>query len=122
MDAFMSCEGEVRTETQSVTNNTHIQRNVGEAESKDRACSQVLSSLNTDRQFTAFLSQHGLIMSDGEISVHRSAALRVPARMLQSVGRSQRPPGAPCTWFGLLRYNEGAAAWLLRGRVVALQP
>lgn len=92
MDAFMSCEGEVHTETQSATNNTHIQRNVGEAESKDRACSQVLSSLNTDRQFTAFLSQHRLIMSDGEISLHRLAVFHVPARMLQTVGRSQRPP------------------------------
>lgn len=92
MDAFMCCEGEVHAETQLVTNNTQIQRNAGEAESKDRACSQVLSSLNTDRQFTAFLSQHGLIVSDGEISVHRLAGFHVPARMLQAVGRSQRPP------------------------------
>lgn len=88
----MSCEGEVHTETQSVTNNTHIQRNVGEAESKDRACSQVLSSSNTDRQFTAFLSQRGLIMADGEIAMHRLAVFRVLARTLRAVGRSQRPP------------------------------
>lgn len=88
----MSCEGEVHTETQSATNNTQIQRNVGEAESKDRACSQVLSSLNTHRQFTAFLSQRGLIVTDGEISMHRLAVFHVPARMLQAVGRSQRPP------------------------------
>lgn len=74
-----------------MTNNTQIQRNAGEAESKDQACSRVLSSLNTDQQFTAFLSQHGL-MSDGEISMHRLAVFRVPALMLQALGRSQRPP------------------------------
>lgn len=55
MDAFMSREGEVHTETQLVTYKRHIQRNVGEAESKDRVCSQVLLSLNTEHQFTAFL-------------------------------------------------------------------
>lgn len=54
MDAFMSREGEVHTETQLVTYNRHIQRNAGEAESKDRVCSQVLLSSNTEHQFTAF--------------------------------------------------------------------
>lgn len=34
-----------------VTYNRHIHRNVGEAESKDSVCSQVLLSLNTEKQF-----------------------------------------------------------------------
>lgn len=50
----MSRKGEVHTETQLVTYNRHIQRNVGEAESKDRVYSQVLLSLNTEHQFTTF--------------------------------------------------------------------
>lgn len=54
MDAFMSREGEIHPETQMVTYNRHIQRNAGEAESKDGVCSQVLLSLNTEDQFTAF--------------------------------------------------------------------
>lgn len=50
----MSREGEIHPETQMVTYNRHIQRNAGEAESKDGVCSQVLLSLNTEDQFTAF--------------------------------------------------------------------
>lgn len=123
MDAFMSCEGEVHAETQLVTYNRHIQRNVGEAESKDRVCSQVLLSLNTEHQFTGFLSQYGLIMTIGEISMRQLSAVPVrPTPCVAGSGTVLEAPRAPWIWFCLLRYNEGAGAWLLRGRVAALQP
>lgn len=45
-----------------------------------------------------------------------------PCPYVGGSGPVPEAPGAPCIWFWLLRYNEGAGAWLLRGRVAALQP
>lgn len=90
---------------------------------KGRACSRVLLSLNTEHQFTAFLSQRGLTMARGEISMHRwSVSHARPDLYVAGSGPVPGAPGAPCIRFWLLRYNEGAGAWLLRGRVAPLQP
>lgn len=56
-------------------------------------------------------------------NIHASlGSVSCPCPYVAGGGPVPEAPGAPSIWFWLLRYNEGAGAWLLRGRVAALQP
>lgn len=62
-------------------------------------------------------------MTIGEISMHHFWVFPVHLTLcVAGSGSVPETPRAPWIWFWLLRYNEGAGAWLLRGRVAALQP